>query len=42
MLPYVLDAKTHYEITPRGAHCTIELPLRINETTGLPNVMAAQ
>jgi two-component system CheB/CheR fusion protein len=42
MLPYVLRAKTHYEITASGAHCTIELPLGVNSATGALKVMAAR
>ncbi|MBS0418615.1 MAG: PAS domain-containing protein [Proteobacteria bacterium] len=42
MLPYVLDAKTTYEITTSGAQCTIELPARLDAATGLPKIGAAQ
>jgi PAS domain S-box-containing protein len=42
MLPYVLDAKTDYQITSLGARCTIELPVGVDATTGLARIGAAQ
>ncbi len=42
MLPYVLDAKTVYQVTPSGARCTIELPVGVDATTGLARIGAAQ
>jgi PAS domain S-box-containing protein len=42
MLPYVLDARTTYEIAAGGAQFTIELPLCINEVTGVAKITAAQ
>lgn len=42
MLPYVLDAKTEFEVTAAGAQCTIELPVHSDTTTGLPKIGAAQ
>jgi two-component system CheB/CheR fusion protein len=42
MLPYVLDARTEYAVTAAGAHCTIELPVHSDTTTGLPKVSAAR
>lgn len=41
MLPYVLDAKTDYQITPGGAQCTIELPVGLDASTGLVRIGAA-
>lgn len=41
MLPYVLDAKTVYEITAAGAQCTIELPARLDAASGLPKIGGA-
>lgn len=42
MLPYVLDAKTTYEITPGGARFVIELPLYIDAHTQIAKVKPAQ
>jgi len=42
MLPYVLDAKTDYAITSRGAQCTIELPAHLDAASGLAKIGAAQ
>jgi PAS domain S-box-containing protein len=42
MLPYVLDAKTEYEITSAGARCTIELPVQVDAVTGLAKIGAGR
>jgi two-component sensor histidine kinase len=42
MLPYVLEAETHYEVTAQGVQCSIELPLRVSKATGELKVVAAQ
>jgi hypothetical protein len=41
MLPYVLDAKTAYQVTARGARFTMDLPLYIDELTHVAKVTPA-
>jgi PAS domain S-box-containing protein len=41
MLPYVLDAKTTYEITAGGVQFTVEMPLRVDPLTGVAKITAA-
>jgi PAS domain S-box-containing protein len=42
MLPYVLEARTSYQITPKGVYCTVDAPLSMSHDTGVPRIAAAR
>lgn len=42
MLPYVLDARTSYQITSKGVYCTIDTPLSVSDSTGQLRIAAAK